>query len=541
MRRSYAIIILALSLVPAVSMARRHARPVDLGRIEFPTSGSAEAQQHFLRGVLLLHSFEYDDAKDEFELAQKLEPGFAMAYWGEAMTYNHPIWHQQDGKSARAVLNRLGPTPESRLAKAPTVREKDYLRAVEVLYGEGEKKGRDLAYSEAMKKIYDQYPDDLEAASFYALALLGTCDPDRDIPTYMKAAAIVEAVFQKNPEHPGAVHYLIHSYDDPVHAPLGLRPARVYAKIAPAAAHALHMPSHIFFAMGMWDDAVSANEASWQVADERVNRKQLPIEDRNYHALWWLEYGYLQQGRYRDARKLLSTIEEDALKSGSTRARTHFALMKAAYIVETREWDPGPSKVKTSGLGLPAVAADLFVTGLSAVQTQRKADAEKILEEIGARLRPQPGHAVDANDHQHYMSSRPGESRTAEIMQKELEAVIRLNEGKAEVALRLLKEVAATEDSMSFEFGPPSVIKPSHELFGEVLLELGRPAEARKQFESSLAMAPGRALSLLGLARAASKSDDEAAAHQAYNELGKIWHRADPELAQLRELGTRSR
>ena len=236
------LLVLLLAITPLAATAGES----ELGKIHFPTSGSPEAQEHFLRGALLLHSFEYDDARDAFRAAREVEPDFAMAAWGEAMTYNHPLWLRQNPDEARAALEQLAPTPEARLAKAPTEREKGYLRAVEILYGDGDKLARDLAYAETMGELSARFPEDLDAAAFHALALLGTCHDGRDTATYMRAAAIVEEVFAENPEHPGAAHYLIHSYDDPVHAPLGLRAARLYAEIAPAAVHALHMPSHVF-------------------------------------------------------------------------------------------------------------------------------------------------------------------------------------------------------------------------------------------------------------------------------------------------------
>ncbi|MEO8433197.1 MAG: hypothetical protein ABI592_16965, partial [Acidobacteriota bacterium] len=267
-----------------------------LGHIDFPVSAAGPAMDRFQRGVLLLHSFEYADASEEFRAAQEADPGFAMSFWGEAMTKNHPLWMERDAEGARAILSRLGPTRATRLAKAPTPREKGYLDAVEELFAEGEKKDRDLAYADAMRRLHESFPDDLEATAFYALSLLGSCESDRDYAVYMRGAALAEEVFARNPQHPGAAHYLIHSYDDPIHAPLGLRPARVYAKIAKDAAHALHMPSHIFLASGMWDDVVSSNEASRDAADARVRRKKLGVDERNFHAIFWLEYAYLQQG-----------------------------------------------------------------------------------------------------------------------------------------------------------------------------------------------------------------------------------------------------
>jgi hypothetical protein len=252
----------------------------ELGVIDFPTSGSASAQPLFIKGVLLMHSFEYDDAREAFIEAEKADPSFAMAYWGEAMTFNHPVWQRTSPDQARAALAKLAATPEARRAKAPTEREKDWLGAVEKLYGSGDassastslsasKLARDLAYADAMKRMVEKYPADDEVKAFYALALLGTSHGGRDVAIYMRAAAIVEQVYARNPQHPGAAHYLIHAYDDPIHAPLGLRYADAYSKIAPAASHALHMPSHIYVAMGMWDESASINERSVKAADLR--------------------------------------------------------------------------------------------------------------------------------------------------------------------------------------------------------------------------------------------------------------------------------
>ncbi|MEO7660199.1 MAG: hypothetical protein ABIV48_11345, partial [Pyrinomonadaceae bacterium] len=239
---------------------------LDLGEINFPTSAPAEAQKHFIRGVLLLHSFEYASARSAFADASRVAPDFALAYWGEAMTYDHRIWGEQDQKPAVAALARLAKTPAERRSKAPTEREKLYMDAVEKLYGDGEQSEIAKAYSNAMAELTRQFPDDLEARSFYALSILGLTGTIRNTENYMRAAAVAETIYEKNPRHPGALHYLIHAYDDPVHAPLGLRAARLYGSVAKSASHAQHMPSHIFFALGMWDDAIVANIASMKSA-----------------------------------------------------------------------------------------------------------------------------------------------------------------------------------------------------------------------------------------------------------------------------------
>ncbi len=248
-------LVLVFVLLPAPLFSQHHDGssaktngPVDLGKIDFPNSGPSEAQKSFIEGVLLLHSFEYARARRAFQEASRIAPDFALAFWGEAMTYDHRIWGEQDRSSALAALNRLAPTPAERRAKAKTEREKLYFDAVEKLYEEGDNASVAAAYSNAMAEVTKRFPDDLEAQAFYSLSLLGLTGTVRNTENYMKAAAAAETIYQKNPLHPGALHYLIHSYDDPVHAPLGLRAARAYGTVARSASHAQHMPSHIFFA-----------------------------------------------------------------------------------------------------------------------------------------------------------------------------------------------------------------------------------------------------------------------------------------------------
>ena len=491
----------------------------ELGSIDFPTSGSPATQRYFLKGALLLHSFEYPDAAEEFREAQRLEPGFAMAYWGEAMTYNHPLWMEQNRESARKALERLAPTAEARRAKAPTERERMYLDAVEALYGEGEKEARDRDYAAAMRRLHDRFPEDLDAASLYALALLGTCERKRDTAVYMQAAAVAEEVFAKNPRHPGAAHYLIHCYDDPVHAPLGMRPARVYAQIAPAAVHALHMPSHIFFASGMWEEAAASNEQSWAASVDRANRKKLSAADHSFHALSWLEYAYLQLGRRGDARRTLSLMEADA-KEGGGQTSDSLDAMRAVWIVETGDCSVPPRADATR-------ARDRFARGVCALTAGDAAAAKRELDAMRTAPAEKDSHAHAGMA---YRESRDGE--VAAVLAKELEAKIAAASGDAAGAARLASEAAAAEDAMTFDFGPPPVVKPAHELAGEILLAASRPADARREFDASLAHAPGRSLSLLGLVRSADASGDVAAARDARARLAKNWSGADPDVAR---------
>jgi len=486
-----------------------------LGTITFPTSGPPEAQAAFLRGVLYLHSFEYGDAGEAFRDAQRLAPGFAMAYWGEALTYSHPVWGEQNRDAARAVLARLAPAPDGRRAKAPTAREQGYLEAVEILYGEGSKAERDTAYAAAMAALAARYPDDAEAKVFHAVALLGLNQGVRDIPTYMRAAAVVEEVFRDNPQHPGAAHFLIHSYDDPIHAPLGLRAARAYARTAPDAPHAQHMTTHIFLALGMWDDVVSQNE----IASGHGHGATAPG-----HYTAWLEYGYLQQGRLAEAKRHLEQARA-GLGSAPT-ARAYLMAMRAHFLINSERWDDPVREwtVDAAGVGPGPQSIDAFALGLAAARRGARAEAERWLAQLTERARAPAGQArYSAN------AQVPG------ILERELRALLKLQAGAPDEALALLREAAALEDALPLEFGPPDVVKPSHELLGEVLLGLGRPTEAQREFQAALRLAPKRALALLGLARAAAAAGDRKTTGRTYATLREVWHRADAGIPGLAE------
>lgn len=566
------VALLLAGLLIVVSIETPRAQQGELGRIDFPTSGAAAAQPAFLRGVLLMHSFEYDDAKEAFQEAQKIDPGFAMAYWGEAMTYNHPVWQQTAPDLARAALARLAPTVEGRLAKAPAAKEKDWLTALESLYGTGtstslspSKLTRDRAYAEQMRRMHDQYPADDEVTAFYALALIGTSHGGRDFSIYMTAAALVEQVYTRNPQHPGAAHYLIHSYDDPVHAPLGLRHADAYSKIAPAASHALHMPSHIYFALGMWDEASAINERSMKAADTRRAEKKLDVDARGFHAMLWLVYGYAQQGRFDESRTLLTQMEADAKTSGSVRTRSHLALARAAWLIESRKWGEAKAPVMATGLGAEAAIAELFSIGFAAIRSGNRTAGGNALQQMAVLMEEAPtsagpvttppatvgkpapastraGLSPIVESHADHAAGQPatgaaGDKRAAQVMAQQLEAVLLFSEGRREEALVLARQAAVVEESLSFEFGPPVPVKPAQELVGEMLMDLRRPKEAIPAFEASLKRNPGRALSLLGLGRASLAIKDMSRAMAAYGELRQVWKKADKGLPELRELG----
>ena len=321
-----------------------------VGSLDFPTSGSPEAQQHFLRGVAILHSFGWKQAIAEFQAAQRLDPDFAMAYWGETLCYNHPLFGSPpDDDNPRAVLQRLGASRDERLAKAPTDREKGFLAAVEVLWGEeGAYDDRRVAYMEAMHQLSDRYPDDDEVATFAAVATLSAARAlnDRTFRYEMQAGALALKVFGKNPNHPGAPHYAIHAFDDPTHAPLALPAALRYAEIAPAVAHARHMPTHIFIQHGMWDYVSNHNQVAYDVARDLW----VPGDSvgDTVHALDWGQYGDLQLGDYAKARTWIQRLEMVARESdGQARAQTTLPLVRARYVVESEEWQVQPARQST--------------------------------------------------------------------------------------------------------------------------------------------------------------------------------------------------
>ena len=478
-----------------------------LGTIDFPTSGSAPAQPYFIRGVLFLHSFEYDSAAHEFREAERRDPKFAMAYWGEAMTYTHPVWNEQDLAAARKALARLAPTRQARKPTALTAREQAYLDAVEILYGEGSKPQRDTLYAAAMDRLSRAYPTDMEAQAFHALSLLGLNQGVRDVPTYLRAGAIAEEVFRRNPDHPGGAHYIIHAYDDPAHAARGLNAARAYSKIAPGAAHAQHMTTHIFLAMGMWDDVVSQNEIASGHDHEAWTA--------NHYTLW-LNYAYLQQGRYAEALKMIDMIRQH-MDSTVRRGMWGLTAMRARHLVDTERWDaPTTWEADFEQLDADGRASWALVTGLGAA---KRGDREGIARALAV---------VSAAG-----LVRADRDPADEIAELELKALARFSEGVKEEAIALMRQATALEDAMPVDFGPPTLLKPSHELFGEILLQIGQPKEAQAEFRRALALAPKRARSLLGLGRASAAAGDKASAVEAYSALRAIWHQADPAQAAL--------
>ncbi len=499
------------------------AQESQLGRVEFPTSGSPQAQAHFLRGLAALHSFWYEDAVEAFRESTKVDPDFMMGYWGEAMTYNHPLWSEQDPAAARLVLAKIKDTPKL------TDRERAYLNAVKILYGDGDKRARDTAYSAAMEKIYRAYPDDLDAAAFYSLSLLGLVrSEDHSYRLQARAGAIALEVYQKNPNHPGAAHYIIHAFDDPEHAILALPAARRYASIAPEAHHARHMPSHIFLQLGMWPEAAASNEAAWESSDAWMKRKNLSLSVRDYHSLHWLEYAYLQQGRYKKAEELLALMKkvmsestyDNKLRPGYY--ENNWANMAAAFIVETESWNRVDELFPLRKLDTEPAATN-GSHGASHGATVRTSMASQNL--------PQFIYGMRSANNAGFI-----EAPMTTVNQFEVQALASSMQKNYAMAIELMKKATALEEERGAPYGPPGLIKPSHELFGEILLRAGQPKEAVEKFQVALQRQPNRARSLLGLARAYAQSGDAVNAKATYTKLRDQWKDADADLPELREI-----
>jgi tetratricopeptide (TPR) repeat protein len=491
------VLAVAAFALPAssVRVAGQTPAPVELGTINFPTSAKPAAQAPFLVGTKALYNFEFDLAGEAFREAQKADPAFALAYWGEAMSFNHPLWAEQDLASARKALERLAPTAAARTAKAPAGKERELIEAADVLFGNGDKLARDIAYSQAMGRMHAKYPKDDEISVMYALSLLGTARPgEKTTRNAMQAAALVLDVFERHPQHPGAAHFIIHAFDDPDHAILALPAARAYSKIAPSAAHALHMPSHIFVQLGMWDDVVASNVVAYKAAVDLADKKNLPRGREDFHTLGWLQYAYLQQGKFDEAQKCVDQAKAVADKNlDNPRIRDGYAAMKARQVVETAKWEKLPlptGAVRDGGApGYDGSAAYVFAAGFSAAHLGDAETAKRALDILTAMQK------------QAESGSNAYRSKPIAVMAKEVASGIAHMQQNTADAERLLKEATAIEATMDAPSGPPEPIKPSFELYGQLLGAQGRAKDAAAQFEQSLNRMPNRRISVQGLER----------------------------------------
>ena len=487
------------------------------------------AETEFRAGVIALHNFEYEEANAAFVRAQQLDRNFVMAYWGEAMTYHQILWQNEDAAAGRQVLIRLAPTPAARAAKAATDRDRGFLAAADALFGSGDAAARRAAHARAMAALYERMPGDPDVAAFYALALLGTmvrglaaaADAHEGhsaalagSATQARVTAILEQVLRVRPNHPGALHYLLHNNDDPAHARAALPAARRYAKVAPASSHALHMPAHIFVQLGMWHDAAASDRAAYRASEAWVKAKRLPPAMRSYHALSWLQYELLQLGRHAEARETLAQLEPVVKATGELRLVSELASMRARYVIDTQRWDLLAREQNFGNVN------ELFAIGMSAAHTGN----------IGAAQLARQALAVRAG------AEQEGEMRPViAIMEKQVAALIELAAGRRDRAVEALRAAVDAEQRLPAPLGPPKPVKPAAEMLGEILLEIGRPREAIAAFQIALRRNANRTLSVLGLARAAHASGDLTTSLAHYRALMTNYSGADANLPALDE------
>ena len=518
-----------------------------LGRAHMDTSCAPVVAAKFDRALALLHNFWYARALDGFRQVSNDDPECALAYWGAAMTYNHPFW---DAPSATDETAAWGLVQKGLAAKEVSPREKLYLAAVAALFkdaGAGPKAARDEAYRDALATAYAGFPDD-ETKLFYGLAILGTIkEGTKGFESQGQAVKLFEEVHAHRSDHPGVLHYLIHAYDDPVHAERGLAVARSYAKTAAAVPHALHMPSHIFTRLGYWDESAATNERAWQISESDVQRAGESGALRDFHALNYLEYAYLQLGRYRDARRVLDIIaaQYDALPDKKTaadtpelqsrhvRGRTIYALpgrvvygyfdMLTRYVVEAGDWD--------SAAEIPLLVPSRDFIAVKLQLETMAAAARK--DAAGARVAAEKLAVLAQESGQH-----PFVQQIITMQAKEAQAFAAKASGNADEAVARMKEAVAIEDAIDSLSQPPYPIIPAHELFGTLLMELNRPADAREQFLQTLKRTPGRPKAIYGIGRAAQATGDQGMAQQRYEEFLELWKNADrdrPEIATAKE------
>lgn len=494
-----------------------------LGKVDFQNSCTPAVQEKFQRAVAMLHSFRYAETETAFREVLADDPSCGIANWGiAAILMSNPL--AGAGPSPQWAERGKAAVEAGRKSAIKTQRERDYIEAIAAYYEDWAnrpEKTRQLNRAKAFEALAERYPNDDEAQIFYALYLAGTQSlADQTYSSYLKAAGILEKQFAKHPEHPGVAHYLIHSYDAPPIASKGLSAARRYASIAPAAPHALHMPSHIFTRVGYWEDSVATNIRSAAAA------KQDKEFEEALHAMDYMVYAYLQMARDEDARRV---VEEGSTESVFNTLKFAGPYAQAAsparYAVERGDWklamtlEPRKSNIPY------ATALTHFARALGAARSGNVAAAEKDIQEL-ARLRDELKAAK--ND---YWASE------VEISRLGASAWTALAQGKKAEALTLMQTAADTEDKNEKHIVTPGRILPARELLGEMLLELERPADALKEFELSHKREPGRFRGFYGAAVAAEKSGDKVKAKLYYTKLTEVADKNSSrhELAQARE------
>jgi len=517
----------ALALA-AMEPVHSHQHSPQLGKLSFETTCSPAAQLAFERGLGWLHSFEYRRAEQSFSEAVAADPGCGIANWGIAMSYYHPLW---DGPTPAELAKGKSAIEKAATAAAKSERERGYIAALDSFYRDSDGldlKTRAIAYSKAMEQLHDRYPQDDEATVFYALSLItaGTMDGDPTFPKQKHAGVILNQVLAKNPDHPGVAHYLIHSFDYPTLAELALPAARRYASIAPDSAHAQHMPSHIFTRLGLWDEAISSNRAAESAARTFAKSSGMPgAWDQQLHAMDYLVYAYLQSGRDTEAQQVLEELKTINQADPPTRTVAHaVTAIPARLALERRQWQQAATLELPSNLAaLPALAnhkwAVAHIHFARAVGAARSGDAGSARAEV-AKLASM----------ERALTIHPGEydwRKQVSIERQVAAAWVAHASGKNDEALRIMRAAADLDDATEKNPVTPGPVLPAREQLGELLLDLGRPAEALKEYEASLQRAPRRLAGLYGAAQSAKLAGDAKKTGRYFAELAKITDRGD--------------
>ena len=527
--KSLGVIVCALGLISAAWCDEQHHHQLsenEVGSVHFATSCAKGVEGDFNRAVALLHSFQYEDTRLAFEDISRRDPTCAMAQWGVAMSHYHGLWDNGDTAAGRVAQKKAADLAAAN--SKTTVREKAYIDALAEVYRDDGKDAysHSVAFEQKMAAVQAAYPDDTEAAIFHALTLdITASKTDKTFANQRKCGEILEPIFEKLPNHPGVAHYIIHCYDNPVLAQQGLKAARAYAKIAPASAHANHMPSHIFTRVGSWEESVQSNKRSEALAaGAEPTSKNGEARDQRLHAMDYMEYAYLQSGRVTDAQTVLTNMKALPPIGGLTFTGDYaLAATPARYALELGKWGEA-AKLAARPDAVPwAQAITWAAVGVGAARSgnaPRAAEARESLEKL---------HDQTAKLHNDYWAKQIA------VQIGEVDAWIAQQSGDAVKAATAMTAAADLEESMDKHAVTPSAVVPAREMLGQLLLEQKHPQEALEAFQAVLQVAPKRFNALYGAATAADAAGKAQDASRYFKELVEVSVGNErPELARAR-------